>query len=137
MGRVVITCIALAVLVLACAPEPPATEPVARGRQMYRSLGCANCHEANLIGQRLGPTLDHIGTVAADVVQQAHSAGIGQEAGIVARVPDLDRVDPAGHVGRHLVAREQRVGDDGEGRRLPRLLDELARRARIDPPAKA
>ena len=65
MGRVVITCIALAVLALACAPEPPATEPVARGRQMYRSLGCANCHEANLIGQRLGPTLDHIGTVAA------------------------------------------------------------------------
>jgi mono/diheme cytochrome c family protein len=65
MGRVVITCIALVVLVLACAPEPPATEPVARGRQVYRSLGCANCHEPNLIGQRLGPPLDHIATVAA------------------------------------------------------------------------
>jgi mono/diheme cytochrome c family protein len=65
MGRVVPVCIALAVLVLACAPEPPATEPVARGRQLYRSMGCANCHEPNLIGQRLGPALEHIGTAAA------------------------------------------------------------------------
>jgi mono/diheme cytochrome c family protein len=65
MGRVVLTCIVFAVLVLACAPEPPATEPVARGRQVYRSLGCANCHEPNLFGQRLGPLLDHIGSIAA------------------------------------------------------------------------
>jgi mono/diheme cytochrome c family protein len=64
MGRVLVVCIALAFGVLACAPEPPATEPVARGRQLYRSLGCANCHEPNLIGQRLGPPLDHVGTVA-------------------------------------------------------------------------
>jgi mono/diheme cytochrome c family protein len=55
----------LALVIAACAPEPPATEPVARGRQLYRSLGCANCHEPNLLGQRLGPPLDHIGTVAA------------------------------------------------------------------------
>jgi mono/diheme cytochrome c family protein len=65
MGRVVPVCIALAVLVLACAPAPPATEPVARGRQLYRSMGCANCHEPNLIGQRLGPALEQIGTAAA------------------------------------------------------------------------
>jgi len=65
MGRVVLVCIALAALVLSCAPEPPATEPVARGRQVYRALGCANCHEPNLFGQRLGPPLEHIGTVAA------------------------------------------------------------------------
>ncbi len=65
MGRVVPVCIALAVLVLACAPETPATEPVARGRQLYRSMGCANCHEPNLIGQRLGPALEHIGTASA------------------------------------------------------------------------
>jgi len=65
MGRVVLVCIALAALLLACAPEPPATEPVARGHQLYRSLGCANCHEPNLFGQRLGPPLDRIGTVAA------------------------------------------------------------------------
>jgi mono/diheme cytochrome c family protein len=65
MGRVVLMCIALAVLVLACAPEAPASEPGARGRQVYRALGCANCHEPNLLGQRLGPPLEHIGTVAA------------------------------------------------------------------------
>ena len=64
MGRVLLACIALAVLVLACAPEPAATEPVPRGRQLYRSLGCANCHEPNLLGQRLGPPLDHVGTGA-------------------------------------------------------------------------
>jgi mono/diheme cytochrome c family protein len=65
MGRVVLICIALAALVLGCAPEPLATEPDARGRQLYRSMGCANCHEPNLFGQRLGPPLDHIGTVGA------------------------------------------------------------------------
>ena len=65
MGRVVVICIAVATLVVACAPEPASTEPVARGRQLYRSLGCANCHEPNLIGRRLGPPLDHIAAVAA------------------------------------------------------------------------
>jgi mono/diheme cytochrome c family protein len=65
MGRLLLVCTALAVLVLACAPETRATEPVARGRQLFRSMGCANCHEPNLLGQRLGPPLDHIGTVAA------------------------------------------------------------------------
>jgi mono/diheme cytochrome c family protein len=65
MGRVVLICIALAAVLASCAPETPATEPVARGRQLYRSLGCANCHEPTLIGQRLGPPLEHIGTVAA------------------------------------------------------------------------
>ena len=66
MGRAVLVCIALGLLVLACAPEPPATEPVARGRQLYRAMGCANCHEPNLFGQRLGPPLDHAGTLAAN-----------------------------------------------------------------------
>lgn len=64
MGRVLIVCITVALLALACAPEPPATEPVARGRQVYRSLGCASCHEPNLFGQRLGSPLEHVGTVA-------------------------------------------------------------------------
>ena len=60
MGRVLSMCIALAVLALACAPEPPATEPVPRGRQLYRSMSCGSCHEPNVFGQRLGPALDHI-----------------------------------------------------------------------------
>ena len=64
MGRVLLMCIALSLLVLGCTPEPAATEPVARGREVYRSLGCASCHEPNFFGQRLGPPLDHVGTVA-------------------------------------------------------------------------
>ena len=74
MGRVLLVCMALALVLLACAPEAPATEPVARGRQLYRSLGCGNCHDPNLFGQRLGPPLDHIGTVAA-----TRRAGMGAE----------------------------------------------------------
>ena len=27
-------------------------------------MSCGNCHEPNLLGQRLGPPLDHIGAVA-------------------------------------------------------------------------
>ena len=65
MGRVLLVCTALALLLAACAPPPPATDPVARSRQLYDSRGCTNCHEPNLFGQRLGPPLDHIGTVAA------------------------------------------------------------------------
>ena len=49
---------------LTCGPEPPATEPVARGRQVYRALGCASCHEPNLFGQRVGPPLDRVGALA-------------------------------------------------------------------------
>jgi mono/diheme cytochrome c family protein len=64
MGRVLLVCIALAPLAVACASETPATEPVARGRQLYRSLGCASCHDPNFLGQRLGPPLDHVGTAA-------------------------------------------------------------------------
>jgi mono/diheme cytochrome c family protein len=64
MGRVVLVCSALAFVLVTCTPEPPATEPVARGRQVYRAIGCPSCHEPNLFGQRIGPPLDHIGTVA-------------------------------------------------------------------------
>ena len=52
---------------LACAPEPAASDPVARGRQVYQTTGCTTCHEpgfANLF-RPVGPPLDHIGTVAA------------------------------------------------------------------------
>jgi mono/diheme cytochrome c family protein len=65
MGRLALACIAFALALGSCAPEPPATEPIARGRQVYRALGCGSCHEPNLFGQRIGPPLDHIGSVAA------------------------------------------------------------------------
>jgi len=65
-----------------CASERTATEPVARGRQVYRDLGCASCHEGNLLNlfRPVGPPLGHIGTVAetrrpgvsaADYIRQA------------------------------------------------------------------
>jgi mono/diheme cytochrome c family protein len=65
MVRLATFCIAVAVLLTACAPEPPATDPIARGRQVYQRLGCGSCHDPNLFGQRSGPPLDHIGSVAA------------------------------------------------------------------------
>jgi nitric oxide reductase subunit C len=37
---------------------------VARGRQVYRALGCASCHEPNLFGQRVGPPLERVGALA-------------------------------------------------------------------------
>ncbi|HEU5288042.1 MAG TPA: cytochrome c [Candidatus Limnocylindria bacterium] len=59
--------LAVAALASSCAPEPRATEPVARGRQVYGELGCGSCHEAGLMNlwRPVGPPLDHVGTVAA------------------------------------------------------------------------
>jgi len=53
-------------LAASCTTEPPATDPVARGRQVQRELGCATCHEPGLANlfRPVGPPLDHIGTVA-------------------------------------------------------------------------
>jgi len=58
----VLLCIALA-LIVACA-EPPATDPVQRGRQVYRQLECGRCHHIEGSGGRLGPELTRIGAVA-------------------------------------------------------------------------
>lgn len=54
-------------MLASCSPEPPATEPVARGRQLYGQLNCASCHQASIWNgfRAVGPPLDHIGTVAA------------------------------------------------------------------------
>ena len=59
--------LALAAVALSCAPEPAATDPIARGRQVYGQLGCATCHEPGLANlfRPVGPPLDHIGTVGA------------------------------------------------------------------------
>ena len=66
MGRLLCLCSLALILAAACAPEPPATDPIARGRQVYRELGCANCHERSLsnLFRPVGPPLDHAGSVA-------------------------------------------------------------------------
>jgi cytochrome c553 len=66
MGRVLCLCsLLVVVLSMACAPEPVATDPVARGRQVYRASGCASCHEASLFNlfRPVGPPLNEIGLV--------------------------------------------------------------------------
>ena len=57
----------MATALASCASEPPLTDPVARGRQVYEQSGCATCHEAGLgnLFRPVGPPLGHIGTVAA------------------------------------------------------------------------
>src|SRR5437867_11507438 len=58
--------LAATALAASCAPEPPATDPVARGRQVYRDLNCASCHEGSLLNffRPVGPPLEHVGTGA-------------------------------------------------------------------------
>jgi mono/diheme cytochrome c family protein len=51
-------------LAIACA-EPRATEPIARGAQVYREKNCGSCHQIGTNGGNAGPPLTHIGTVAA------------------------------------------------------------------------
>jgi mono/diheme cytochrome c family protein len=68
MGRLLCLCsLLVVVLSLACAPEPVATDPIARGRQVYRASGCASCHEPNLFNlfRPVGPPLNEIGRVGA------------------------------------------------------------------------
>lgn len=68
MGRLLCLCSLLVVLLsVACAPEPVATDPIARGRQVYRASGCASCHEGSLFNlfRPVGPALNEIGLVGA------------------------------------------------------------------------
>lgn len=64
MRRLFAVCVAIAIATIAC-EEPPATEPVARGRQLYRKLDCGRCHFIDGQGGRLAPDLERIGTAAA------------------------------------------------------------------------
>ena len=60
-------CIAtVAALGLVACGEAPATDPLARGRQVYRALDCGKCHSIAGEGARLGPELTRIGAVAAE-----------------------------------------------------------------------
>ena len=67
MGRLLCLCsLAMFLVGVACAPEPAATDPIGRGRQLYRALGCATCHEASVsnLFRPVGPPLNDIGRVA-------------------------------------------------------------------------
>jgi mono/diheme cytochrome c family protein len=66
MGRLLCLCSLAVVLVASsCTPEPVATDPIARGRQVYRTLGCATCHEASIsnLFRPVGPRLDQAGLI--------------------------------------------------------------------------
>lgn len=55
--------LAACVLSIACS-EPRATDPIERGRQVYRERNCASCHQIGSDGGTVGPPLTHVGTVA-------------------------------------------------------------------------
>ncbi len=59
--------LAASAFVASCGQPAPASDPVARGRQVYDAAGCATCHEPGLLnfGHPVGPALDHVATVAA------------------------------------------------------------------------
>lgn len=63
MMRLFALALAACTLAVACA-EPRATEPIARGAQVYREKSCATCHQIGTDGGTAGPPLTHIGTVA-------------------------------------------------------------------------
>lgn len=66
MGRLLCLCsLALVLVATSCTPEPVATDPIARGRQVYRTLGCATCHEASIsnLFRPVGPSLDQAGLI--------------------------------------------------------------------------
>lgn len=68
MGRLLCLCsLAVVLAATSCTPEPVATDPIARGRQVYRTLGCATCHEASIsnVFRPVGPSLDQAAPVGA------------------------------------------------------------------------
>ncbi len=56
--------LALSVLVIGACVEPRATDPIQRGKQVYREKSCGSCHRIGSDGSTTGPELTHIGTVA-------------------------------------------------------------------------
>ncbi len=66
MRCVIALCVVLALVAALACEEPAATEPLARGRQLYGKLDCGRCHVIDGRGGTIGPDLSHIGTVAAE-----------------------------------------------------------------------
>jgi mono/diheme cytochrome c family protein len=63
MMRLFALALAGCALLAACA-EPRATDPVQRGRQVYREKNCAACHRIGGDGGTEGPALTHVATAA-------------------------------------------------------------------------
>lgn len=80
---------ALAVVILAggCA-EPRATDPIERGKQVYREKNCASCHQIGSDGGTVGPPLTHLGTVA-----ETRTAGMSGEEYVRESI-----LDPGGYI---------------------------------------
>jgi len=74
MGSVSYVCIALEALVLRALPS--SGHRASRGSSAYGPRWRI-AHEPNLFGQRLGPPLDHVGTVAATRAGMSAEAYIG------------------------------------------------------------
>jgi len=66
--------LAIAVVASGCA-EPKATDPIERGRQVYREKGCGSCHQIGSDGGTIGPPLTHVGTVAATRAPELDAEG--------------------------------------------------------------
>jgi len=55
--------LAIAVVAGGCT-EPKASDPIERGKQVYREKSCASCHQIGTDGATIGPPLTHIGAIA-------------------------------------------------------------------------
>lgn len=66
MRRLIVICVALAAVAAVACEEPAATEPIARGRQVFRKLDCARCHVIDGRGGSVGPDLSRIGTAGSE-----------------------------------------------------------------------
>ena len=91
MGRLLCLCsLAVVLVATSCTPEPVATDPIARGRQVYRTLGCGNCHDPGIsnLFRPVGPRLDQAGLVGSKRVP-----GMGAEDYLRQSI-----TDPAAHL---------------------------------------
>lgn len=63
MMRLFGAALAIAIVATGCA-EPRASDPIERGKQVYREKNCGSCHQLGTDGGSVGPPLTHIGSVA-------------------------------------------------------------------------
>lgn len=54
----------LLVLIIGACAEPRATDPIARGRQVFQQKSCASCHRIGSSGGGSGPDLTQVGAIA-------------------------------------------------------------------------